>query len=91
MHRLSSFVKSPSSSSKTPAVDENDDNRSASTIIQAEPLPTPSLKIKRVDNYYSRWSKSWTYRVGCCDIVMYDTQLMYFLDICVEHELQEHS
>ena len=66
MHRFSSFVKSPSSSSsssKSPIIDDNDDNRSASTVIQVEPLPTPSLKIKRVDNYFSRWSKSWTYRV----------------------------
>lgn len=25
------------------------------------------------------------------DIVLYGTQLMYSLDICVEHELQVHS
>ena len=90
MRRFSSFVN-PGSSSKTPTVYENDDNRSASTIIQSEPLPTPTLKVKRVDNYYSRWSKTWTYRVRCCDIVMYGAQLMYSLYNRVEHELQEHG
>ena len=91
MHHFSSLVKSPSSSPWTPIVDENDDNQSASTIFRGGPLPTPSLKIKRVDHYFSRWSDSRAYRVSCCDIVMYGTQLMYFLDIFVEHELQKHS
>ncbi|KAK7452678.1 hypothetical protein VKT23_012079 [Stygiomarasmius scandens] len=35
----------------------------ASTInAQEETLTAPSLKVKRVDNYYSKWSKSWKYR-----------------------------
>jgi hypothetical protein len=34
----------------------------ASTINE-EALVTPSLKVKRVDHYYSKWSKSWKYRV----------------------------
>ena len=67
MHRFSSLVKSPGSSSKTPFIpfiaEENDDDRSTSTIIHSEPLPAPTLKIKRVDSYFSRWSKTWTYRV----------------------------
>jgi len=27
-----------------------------------EPLPVPSLKVKRVDHYFSRWTKGWKYR-----------------------------
>ena len=49
-----------------------DDNESKLTLTatapgkteQQEALPIPSLKIKRVDNYYSRWSKGWKYRVS---------------------------
>lgn len=68
MHRrFSTLVKSASSSSGTSPINEktfDDDNDSkASTILRSEPLPVPSLKVKRVDNYYSRWSKSRKYRV----------------------------
>jgi len=65
--RLSSFVKS--SSSRVSTVDEEhdngfDDESKAPTIApRDEPLPVPSLKVKRVDHYYSRWSRSWKYRV----------------------------
>ena len=94
MHRLSTLVKG-SSSSRITTVNEktiDDDNESqASTFIRNEPLPVPSLKVKRVDNYYSRWSKTWKYRVSCwADFIMYSAQLIS--DICtIEHELQEHS
>ncbi|KAF8797499.1 P-loop containing nucleoside triphosphate hydrolase protein [Phlegmacium glaucopus] len=65
MRRFSAFGKSSSSSGTSyvhekPIEDENDSN--ASTILRGEPLPVPSLKVKHVDHYYSRWSKSWKYR-----------------------------
>lgn len=34
----------------------------AALIAPSAPLPLPSLKVKRVDYYYSRWSKSWKYK-----------------------------
>jgi hypothetical protein len=82
MHRrFSTLVKSSSSSGTSPVNEKTieDDNESGvSTILRAEPLPVPSLKVKRVDNYYSRWSKSWKYRVSHCGgIVMYGAQLIY--------------
>ncbi|KAF7341709.1 AAA domain-containing protein [Mycena sanguinolenta] len=33
-----------------------------STIVRDEPLPVASTKIKRLDYYYSRWSKGWKYK-----------------------------
>lgn len=66
MHRrFSSFVKG-SSSGKLESYQESeiDDTESkAETVVRDEPLPSPSLKVKRVDYYYSRWTKSWKYRV----------------------------
>jgi hypothetical protein len=41
---------------------EDDNESKVSTIVRDEPLPVPSLKVKRVDFYYSRWTKSWKYR-----------------------------
>lgn len=73
MHRrLSTLVKTGSTSSSSPATyrpDEKsveDDSRSSvSTVVREEgPVLVPSLKIKRVDYYYSRWTKSWKYKVG---------------------------
>lgn len=62
MHRFSTLVKG--SSSKEPGSLYTADNESkVSTIVREEPLPVPSLKVKRVDHYYSRWTKSWKYRV----------------------------
>ncbi|KAJ7271488.1 hypothetical protein C8J57DRAFT_285425 [Mycena rebaudengoi] len=60
MHRrFSSLVKSPKGS----APFEDDDNESkVSTIVRDEPLPPASTKVKRVDYYYSRWSKGWKYK-----------------------------
>jgi len=50
-----------------------DDNESKITLTpslgagkgpeEREALPPPNLKVKRVDNYYSRWSRNWKYRV----------------------------
>jgi len=71
MHRrISTLVKSASSSSSSPSSSryeekQDDDTRStSSTVVRDEgPVPVPSLKIKRVDYYYSRWTKSWKYKV----------------------------
>ncbi|KAJ7464897.1 hypothetical protein B0H11DRAFT_1814831 [Mycena galericulata] len=65
MHRrFSSLVKSPKASgSSSPFYDDNDDSESkVSTIVRDEPLPPASSKIKRVDYFYSRWSKGWKYK-----------------------------
>lgn len=71
MHRrISTFVKGSSSSYRFEEnKDDDSDNKStASTVVREEgPLPVPSLKIKRVDYYYSRWTKSWKYRVSTFD------------------------
>ena len=49
--------------------DDGSDNESkASTVVREELLPVPSLKVKRVDYYYSRWGKTWKYRV--CNIII---------------------
>lgn len=53
-------------------VNYDNDNESKLTLagtiagkgVDLEALPVPNLKVKRVDNYYSRWSKSWKYRVS---------------------------
>lgn len=38
---------------------------SAFTVTRDESSrPAPSLKVKRVDHYFSRWTKSWKYRVS---------------------------
>ncbi|EKM57275.1 uncharacterized protein PHACADRAFT_183743 [Phanerochaete carnosa HHB-10118-sp] len=31
-------------------------------LSPAAPPPPPNLKVKRVDHYYSRWSKTWKYK-----------------------------
>lgn len=59
-----------SSASGSRDVEYEDDNESKSTLMspvsgkadERESVPVPTLKVKRVDNYYSRWSKSWKYR-----------------------------
>ena len=66
MHRrFSTLVKNSASSSSRfeEKGGDNDTESNVSTIIRDEPLPIPSLKVKRVDYYYSRWTKSWKYRV----------------------------
>ncbi|KAG6890520.1 hypothetical protein C0995_007720 [Termitomyces sp. Mi166 len=67
MHRFSSLMKSPSSPSRNkshvaPAAILEDTKTLAATVSDDEDLPLPSLQFKRVDHYYSRWSKSWKYR-----------------------------
>jgi len=68
MHRrLSSIVNSKSP--RFDVEDDGSDNESkASTVVREELLPVPSLKVKRVDYYYSRWGKTWKYRV--CNIII---------------------
>ena len=91
MHRrLSSFVK-PSSSRVSVVHEEHDDgldNESKAPTIapRDEDLPVPSLKVKRVDHYYSRWSRQWKYRVKLllCEICMAVKRLY------AEHELSYH-
>ncbi|KAJ7633647.1 hypothetical protein DFH06DRAFT_1437667 [Mycena polygramma] len=62
MHRrFSSLVKSPKSVPFD--FDQAKDTESqASTVVRDEPLPPASSKIKRVDYFYSRWSKGWKYK-----------------------------
>ncbi|KAJ7894836.1 P-loop containing nucleoside triphosphate hydrolase protein [Mycena olivaceomarginata] len=63
MHRrFSSLVKSPLASGSTAADYDNDNESKVSTIVKDEPLPPASTKIKRLDYYYSRWSKGWKYK-----------------------------
>ncbi|KAJ6453758.1 hypothetical protein C8R45DRAFT_631011 [Mycena sanguinolenta] len=63
MHRrFSSLVKSPKASGSSAAEFDDDAESKVSTIVKEEPLPAASTKIKRLDYYYSRWSKGWKYK-----------------------------
>ncbi|KAJ7264526.1 P-loop containing nucleoside triphosphate hydrolase protein [Mycena haematopus] len=63
MHRrFSSLVKSPKASSSSAFEYDEDSESKVSTIARDEPLPAASTKIKRLDYYYSRWSKGWKYK-----------------------------
>ncbi|THU96035.1 P-loop containing nucleoside triphosphate hydrolase protein [Dendrothele bispora CBS 962.96] len=66
MHRRFSLMNGKStraSGSLNNAFDDDKGSDSASTLnAQDGVLTAPSLKIKRVDHYYSKWSKSWKYR-----------------------------
>ena len=49
----------------TPSIRDNETEHNASTaalLPATTPLAPPNLKVKRVDYYYSKWSKSWKYR-----------------------------
>ncbi|KAJ3792852.1 P-loop containing nucleoside triphosphate hydrolase protein [Lentinula aff. detonsa] len=63
MHRrLSSIVKpSGKTSASGSGYDEKDTESTTSTVVYETATP-PSLKIKRVDHYYSRWYKAWRYK-----------------------------
>ncbi|KAK7047093.1 hypothetical protein VNI00_006757 [Paramarasmius palmivorus] len=43
-------------------IDKEDRDSDASTLGREEAPAAPSLKIKRVDHYYSKWYKEWRYR-----------------------------
>lgn len=45
-----------------------------STLAQDEQLPAPSSKIKRLDYFYSRWYKTWKYKV-CSSFTRWCTML----------------
>jgi hypothetical protein len=48
-------------SEKTPLTDGNDESRE---VTVRAPLPAPTLKIKKVDHVYGRWSKKWKYQTS---------------------------
>ncbi|KAK1232480.1 hypothetical protein PQX77_004382 [Marasmius sp. AFHP31] len=65
MHRRFSFMmnKRPSDGAGSPSSVMKDDGASEKTAAVNEGvLEPPSLKINRVDHYYSRWSREWKYR-----------------------------
>ncbi|KAI0752500.1 P-loop containing nucleoside triphosphate hydrolase protein [Daedaleopsis nitida] len=41
---------------------EDDDQSTAALVAAAAPPPPPNFKVKRVDYFYSNWSKAWKYR-----------------------------
>lgn len=44
-------------------VDVAEGSSSTATLLTpSAPLPPPNVKVKRLDYYYSRWSKSWKYK-----------------------------
>ncbi|KAJ4467256.1 P-loop containing nucleoside triphosphate hydrolase protein [Lentinula aciculospora] len=61
MHRRISSIVKPSGKASSTGYDEKDTDSTASTVVQEAATP-PSLKIKRVDHYYSRWYKAWKYK-----------------------------
>lgn len=52
-------------SEKTPLTALNDE----STTSVREPLPAPSLKVKKVDHFYSRWSRKWKYENSGANVI----------------------
>ena len=60
----------PSGSEKTPQHEDDtattsgaDDTASTTALVaNTAPVLPPNLKVKRVDYYYSRWSKAWKYK-----------------------------
>lgn len=70
MHRrFSSLVRNSASGSSAIAEEAsiNDDNESKfskTTAVANENVSPPALKVKRVDYYYSRWTRSYKYRVS---------------------------
>ncbi|KAF9482979.1 P-loop containing nucleoside triphosphate hydrolase protein [Pholiota conissans] len=67
MHRrFSSLVRNSSAGPSSQLAEEvsiYDDNESKVTAVAKDDnLPPPALKVKRVDYYYSWWTKSWKYR-----------------------------
>lgn len=66
MHRrLTSLVKNGGTSRAEDLDIKRDNESTVSTVVRdGDPLPPLSLKVKRVDHYYSKWSKTWKYRVS---------------------------
>ncbi|KAF5368050.1 hypothetical protein D9758_004441 [Tetrapyrgos nigripes] len=57
--RFSSIIGKPGASS---VFDDKASTIDDASTIKEEALVPPSLKVKRVDHYYSKWSKGWKYR-----------------------------
>ncbi|TFK23738.1 P-loop containing nucleoside triphosphate hydrolase protein [Coprinopsis marcescibilis] len=77
MRKRLSVIMRGSSSSSAQEDFTSYDNESKTTFTTAvggddkdDSLPSPSTKIKRVDNYYSRWSKTWKYRNTSSKVVV---------------------
>ncbi|CAK5277207.1 unnamed protein product [Mycena citricolor] len=63
MRRFSTLIKSPSAGPSSVTVyDDVETESKTSTIVRDEPLPPASMKIKRLDYFYSSWSKQWKYK-----------------------------
>jgi hypothetical protein len=63
---LPSFSKS-SKNAKIPIASshdglDDDESKSIATVVQDMPLQPPTLKFKRLDFYYSGWSRQWKYK-----------------------------
>lgn len=67
-----------------------DDNKSEVTNVNAAPekLDPPKLKVKRLDYYYSSWSKNWKYRVRPSRLLR---KLVLMILRSTEHEFLHHG
>ncbi|KAK0457250.1 P-loop containing nucleoside triphosphate hydrolase protein [Desarmillaria tabescens] len=73
MHRrFSSLMKASEGSSR----DMETESKVSTIKEDDEPLTPPTLKIKRVDHYYSRWSKSWKYRNTSSNVAVESVPLL---------------
>ncbi|THG95113.1 hypothetical protein EW026_g6481 [Hermanssonia centrifuga] len=54
--------KEPGHGSESSACGAEDNASTTALMTPPVPLSPPNLKVKRVDYYYSRWSKSWKYK-----------------------------
>lgn len=48
--------------------EESTDQATQATSVQA-PAPLPTLKVKKVDHFYSRWSKKWKYQNSGSNVI----------------------
>lgn len=62
---------------------DSDTESKAETITL---LPAPTLKYKRLDYYYSKWGKSWKYRVRFFAVHI----MLHMAQISAEHEFEGH-
>jgi hypothetical protein len=59
--RRSPYIEAAEKGVLTAEPDSGEQSTVTSTI--QGPLSPPNLKVKRVDYYYSKWSKKWKYQV----------------------------
>jgi hypothetical protein len=87
--RFSTFIKSSGSKEQSSEDTSNfaldEDAESKVTLNADVPLPPPVLKYKRLDHYYSKWGKTWKYRV--CH-VLHVAFVSRAETRTIEHELQ---